>query len=225
MKAKVFLFNIICLSGPWRIRRLLYNKLFGFNISKTSYIGYSFINTKYLEIQEFGTIGNLNIIKGLDKVILKEYAKIGNLNYISAYPSNEKIFFKNISNRNPELVLGKHSHITSRHLIDCSDKIFIDDFTIIAGYRSQFLTHSIDFNNSVQTTLPINIGKYCFISTDCTILKGAALPDYSVLGAKSLLIDKYQTTNYLYGGNPAKPIKYLDINEIKYFQRIDGTVY
>lgn len=217
--------SIICIFGPWKFRRFLYNNLLGYKLSKTSFIGYSIVNIDYLEMKEHSSIGNFNIIKGLDKIVLDFSAKIGNMNFISAYPSSETVFFKKSPDRSPQLILGKHTHITSRHLIDCSDKVAIGDFTIIAGYRSQLLTHSIDFIESRQSTSPINIGKYCFVSTDCTILKGAILPDYSILGAKSLLMDIYQSPNYLYGGNPAKPLKYLSHDNLEYFHRKDGMVY
>jgi acetyltransferase-like isoleucine patch superfamily enzyme len=225
-KQKINLFiSILCLVGPWKFRRFLYNKIMGYKLSKTSFIGYSIINPNYLEMGENSRIGNLNIIKGLDKVVLENNAVIGKMNQISGYPSSEKIYFQKNPKRFPELILGKHTHITNRHIIDCSDKISIGDFTIVAGYRSQLLTHEIDFIDSKQTASPISIGKYCFISTDCTLLKGAVLPDYSILAAKSLLKDSYQTPNYLYGGIPAKPLKYLDFNKTKYFQRKDGIVY
>jgi acetyltransferase-like isoleucine patch superfamily enzyme len=197
----------------------------GYKLAKTSFIGYSIINSNYLEMGENSRIGNFNIIKGLDKVVLENNAVIGNMNQISAYPSNEKVYFQKNPKRFPELILGKHTHITNRHIIDCSDMISVGDFTIIAGYRSQLLTHEIDFIDSKQSTSPITIGHYCFIATDCTILKGAKLPDYSILGAKSLLKDSYEIPKYLYGGIPAKPLKLLDINKIQYFQRLDGVVY
>ncbi len=56
------------------------------------------------------------------------------------------------------------------------------------------------------------------------LLVGSALPDYSVLGAKSLL-NRAQTERYfLYGGVPAKPFKALPETH-GYFLRKTGFVY
>lgn len=56
---------------------------------------------------------------------------------------------------------------------------------------------------------------------DVLFLKGAILPDYSVLGACSLLNKQYNTPG-LYAGNPAKYIKSLE--NYKYFEREYGFV-
>ena len=72
--------------------------------------------------------------------------------------------------------------------------------------------------------MPIRIGDYCFVGTNSVILGGSNLPDYSVLGAKSLLNKKCEVPYSLYAGVPALTIKDLDKNA-KYFQRIDGFIY
>ena len=56
------------------------------------------------------------------------------------------------------------------------------------------------------------------------ILGGSCLPDYSVLGAKSLLNACFETSYFLYGGVPAVPVKQLS-KELKYFLRTEGFVY
>src|SRR5207245_5527131 len=85
----------------------------------------------------------------------------------------------------PQLIVGDHAAITHRHLIDCTDSITIGRFTTVAGHRSQFLTHGIDFEDCVQKAKPIEIGQYCHIGTSCILLPGSRLPDYSMLGAAS----------------------------------------
>ena len=70
---------------------------------------------------------------------------------------------------------------------------------------------------------PVHIGDYCFVGTACTVLGGAVLPDYCVLGANSLLNKAYDKTHQLYGGVPAKPIESLD-PALAYFTRARGFV-
>ena len=57
------------------------------------------------------------------------------------------------------------------------------------------------------------------------LLGGSALPDRSVLGAKSLLNHAFTEECHLYGGVPAKPIKALSLAHTAYFRRETGFVY
>ena len=45
------------------------------------------------------------------------------------------------------------------------------------------------------------------------------MPDYSILGAGSVLTKAYSETGMLYAGNPAKAIKKIDIDTTLYFHR------
>ncbi len=85
------------------------------------------------------------------------------------------------------------------------------------------LTHSIDLQRSRQASRPITIGEYCFVGTNCVLLGGSALPDYSVLGASSVLNKAHTEMHWLYAGNPAQPVKALT-GELQYFQRSAGFV-
>ena len=93
----------------------------------------------------------------------------------------------------------------------------------IAGYQSQFLTHSINVYDNRQDSHPIYIGDYSFTGTNVVVLGGASLPANSVLGAKSLLNKSFQDEWMLYGGNPAKPIIPIR-KDAKYFSRNKGFV-
>jgi acetyltransferase-like isoleucine patch superfamily enzyme len=108
-------------------------------------------------------------------------------------------------------------------MIDCTDSIKIGNFSTIAGYYSQLLTHSINLRISRQECSTITIGDYCFIGTNCVILPGSMIPNFSILGACSLLNRKYEEEYFLYSGVPAKPIKKL--NDYQFFLRSSGVVY
>ena len=49
---------------------------------------------------------------------------------------------------------------TKYHHFDCTSNIHIGKFTTIAGYHSQFLTHSIDLYENRQDSNSILIGDY-----------------------------------------------------------------
>ena len=76
---------------------------------------------------------------------------------------------------------------------------------------------------SRQTSKPVIIGEYCFVGTDCVLLGGAALPDFSVLAAKSLLNKAFTGEYALYGGIPAHKLRELP-KEAAYFHRVTGHV-
>jgi acetyltransferase-like isoleucine patch superfamily enzyme len=93
----------------------------------------------------------------------------------------------------------------------------------VAGARSQILTHAIDFKRNRQVSAPVRIGRYCFVGTACVVLKGARLPECSVLAAGSTLARAYDETFTLYSGVPALPVKALD-RDAEYFRRTRGHV-
>jgi carbonic anhydrase/acetyltransferase-like protein (isoleucine patch superfamily) len=69
----------------------------------------------------------------------------------------------------------------------------------------------------------VRIGRYSFVGTSCVVLRGAELPDYSVLAAGSTLARAQQETFTLYSGVPAQPVKPLD-RDSEYFRRTRGYV-
>jgi carbonic anhydrase/acetyltransferase-like protein (isoleucine patch superfamily) len=74
-----------------------------------------------------------------------------------------------------------------------------------------------------QRAAPVKVGRNCFVGTRSILLKGAALPDCSVLGAGSVLTSGEETPFSLYSGNPAKRVRAL-APEAKYFNRQDGVI-
>ncbi len=220
MKRYISLFSTIL---PWPLRRAVLRRLLGYEIADTSRIGLSWIYPKKLILKEGARIGHLTICKDIDLLEVGESASIGNLDWITGYPSDAPGHFEHQSDRRPELVLSRHSAITNRHFIDCTERVHIGAFASVAGFASQLLTHSINLEKSRQEAYPISIGDYCFVSTNCVLLGGSSLPAYSVLGAKSLLNRAYAESYFLYGGVPAKAIKALP-ETYQYFQRKSGYV-
>lgn len=209
---------------PWPLRRYFLGKIFGFTIHKSAKIGISIILAKKLLMEAHTYIGTFNICNAIDTLSMSANSIIGSFVYITGYPTNLQQHFTHIVNRRCELIIGSHSAITSRHFIDCTAGVYIGSFTTVAGIRSQLMTHSIDLRLNKQHAKEISIGDYCFIGTECVILGGAELPNYSILGAKSLLSKKVTEIYSLYGGVPAKFINKLDKKEFEYFSRTTGFV-
>jgi acetyltransferase-like isoleucine patch superfamily enzyme len=215
--------KVLLILLPWRLRRYLLQRLFGYELHAESRIGLAWVYPRRLVMAAGARIDHLTVVKGLDRMALAECAIVGRLNWISGYPSGLPPHFAHQPNRRPELELAAHSAITNRHIIDCTDRISIGAFATIAGFRSQLLTHSIDLGTSRQEARPIHIGAYCFVGTACTILGGASLPDYCVLGAHSLLNKRFTETHRLYAGVPAESRRELS-PDLAYFKRMTGAV-
>ena len=209
---------------PWRLRRPLLEKQFGFVLHPTSRIGLSFIFPEKLVMEPHTRIADLTMCKNIALLHLREHAVIGRGNWITGFPLGPSPHFAGETDRRPELILGEHSAITHRHLIDCTNSITIGKFTTVAGFQSQMLTHSIDLERNRQASAAIRIGNYCFLGTNSVLLGGSVLPDYCVLGAKSLLNKAFTDTHQLYGGVPARPLQALPA-DYAYFQRTAGFVF
>jgi hypothetical protein len=222
MLKKLAMFLSILL--PWPARRRLLERQFGYSIHLTSRIGFAWIFPRRLVMEENSRIGHLTLCKNIDLLYLGTRAIIGQLNWITGFPSGSSRHFAHQPDRRPELILGAHAGISSRHLIDCTARVRIGAFATVAGFRSQFVTHSIDLEVGRQSSEPIEIGEYSFVGTDSVILGGSSLPHHSVLGAKSLLNKKWDAPFHLYGGVPARPLQELS-HEMEYFRRKEGFVW
>lgn len=210
---------------PWFLRRRILNGYFGYKIDPNAKIGLSWIFPKELIMESGASIGHFNVAIHLDMIQMGCNSKIGRGNWITGFPTNTKSkHFQHQPERSPKLTIGNHSAITKNHHFDCTSSITIGEFCTIAGYSSQFLTHSIDVYENRQSSAPISIGDYTFVSTNVVLLGGANLPSYSILGAKALLNKSLTEEWMLYGGIPAKPLQNIE-KDAKYFSRTNGFVY
>lgn len=218
---KLLLFFSLLL--PWGARRSLLEKQFGYQIHPTARIGLSWINPTRLIMEENTRIDHLTLCKGLDLLHLKAHSMVGRGNWITGFPIGPSRHFAEETDRRPQLIVGEHSAITHRHFIDCTNSVTIGKFSTVAGLQSQVMTHSVDIERNRQASQPVEIGDYCFVGTNCVVLGGSVLPDFCVVGAKSLVNKAFNESYQLYGGVPARPIEKLS-PECKYFRRTEGFV-
>jgi len=208
---------------PWHARRPFLEKQFGYKIDPTARIGCAWIFPAHLIMEEGTRIDHLTVCKNIELLHLKAHSSIGRGNWITGFPLGPSRHFAHQSDRRPELIVDEHSAITHRHLIDCTNSVTIGKFTTVAGFQSQIITHWIDIEQNRQTSAPVRIGDYCFVGTNSVLIGGSVLPNFSVLGAKSLLNKSFTETHQLYGGVPARALQPLSPDS-KYFQRTEGFV-
>lgn len=210
--------SVIIVFLPWRLKRFLLCKVFGYEIHPTARIGLSYIYPDKLKMGKGARIGHLNVAIHLHYIEMADDCSISQSNWITGFPINGKGFFEEFADRKPQLIMGKDSAITKKHLVDCTDTVTIGAYTSIGGYGSQILTHSTSLEHNRQGCEPITIGHNCFIGTRCIILPGSVLPDRAVLGAGAVMKKKFTEQYALYGGVPAKFIKKMD-ETYKFFSR------
>lgn len=210
---------------PWPIKRIFLVRFFKYEIHPSARIGLSWIYPKKLIMNSDSNIGHFNVAVHLDLISIGKNSSIARGNWITGFPINtDSKHFSHQKGRESSLKVGRHSAITKNHHIDCTNIIQIGNFVTVAGYASQLLTHSINIELNIQDSAPITIGDYCFVGTSSTILGGANLPPFCVLGANSLLNKSFSIPYRLYAGNPAKEIKELSKDSI-YFKREVGFVF
>lgn len=218
--------NVFVCLLPWKIKRMILTTFYGYKIDKSAKIGFSYIFPKSLEMEANTVIRNLCVCINIDKLKLGRNSRIGRGNWITGFPTRIKSpFFSHQRNRKAEFIIGNDTLILRNHHFDCTNRIEIGNYTTIAGYESQFLTHSIDIHRNRQDSYPIQIGDYCFIGTRNIILGGSKIPSKSVTGAGAVVTKDLSTYGEfsLFGGIPAKFIKDLSSDDL-YFQRKNGDV-
>lgn len=217
--------KLITILLPWALRRRVLKHWFGYKIHSDARIGLAWIFPKELIMAAGSKIDHFTVAIHLDRIEMGTKATIGRGNWITGFPTQkDSLHFKHQIERRAELILEESSAITKNHHLDCTNIIHIGRYTTIAGYDSQFLTHSIDVIENRQDSAPIYIGEYSFVGTNVVVLGGSLLPPYSILGAKSLLNKSFTKEWMLYGGVPAKAVQEIP-QSAKYFSRINGFVY
>lgn len=216
---------LISLIPFWTLKRLLLCRIFKYYIHPSAFIGFSYVFPDFLFMSKGSRIGHGTICKGLASLKLGRLSSIGNLNWITGFPrGSASKHYANQPNRDPKLVLAKHSAITNRHLVDCTHSVFVGEYTIVAGFGSQLLTHSVDFASSSQVASPIIVGKRSFVGTRSIVLPGCRIASYVVVAAGSVVANDVLQSYFLYGGCPARCLKQLP-HSYQFFLRSSGYIY
>ncbi len=203
---------------PGFLKRPLYRWLFGYKIGKKVRLGFSIIDAGECEIGEKVRIGHLNLIVGVEKLVIKDRARIGHLNvirggdevvigrYAEILRLNEINSIPDPDLRNsadPRFYLGDGAVVTAGHKIDFTDRVEIGRRTILGGRNSSLWTHNR------QRTRPIVIGEQTYIGSEIRVAPGGVIPSRCIVGIGSVITGRLEGEYLLIAGVPAKPIKEL----------------
>jgi len=173
-------------------------------------------DVRRLDFGDRARMGTGNVLRGLDLVLLGENAIIGHWNWISASPA-----FRADGTDRGLLSLGANATIVSRHFIDCSGGVLVDEYALLAGLRSVFLTHQVDYNTCTMIASSITIGAYSIVNACNKIVPGAHIPARSITAMGAVILPGLETQGRLYGGVPARDLKPV---EGQWFHRIDARI-
>jgi acetyltransferase-like isoleucine patch superfamily enzyme len=111
--------------------------------------------------------------------------------------------------------------------IQGTGKIIIGDYTQIScnvGIISA--NHDLYDNRKHPCPGRINIGEYCWIGMNATILPNVNLGDFTIVGAGSVVTHSFPDGYCVIAGNPAKIIKTLDKNKcVRHKSKIEYCGY
>lgn len=112
------------------------------------------------------------------------------------------------------LKMGNLSSLGENSWTYCLDRVTIGEKSCI-GKDVYLITgsHNIYSSDFKQIEAPIVIGDGCWVSTGVYIMPGVSLANFTVVGAKSLVLKSSKIGDVI-GGNPAKFIKSREIKNV-----------
>lgn len=169
-------------------------------------------------IGDHSAIGVGNTFRHLRHVRMAANTGLGNWNYITA-----QIAYQKFSDYVGIFIVEELSGITSRHYLDCGGQIILRRNSGVGGLKSILQSHEIDLVKNETGVGQIILEENSMTGTGCILLKGARLPEKSVLAAGSVLTkarDDALKPCGLYAGAPAKFVR-----ELKDFEFWNRTVF
>ncbi len=152
-------------------------RILGWEIGRSTEIGPGlYLRLTVVKLGDHVRIGPFNVFRDMAEVRLGARARIGQWNWISsALPLVE-------ARGGGYLRLDNDAAITARHYLDCSGGVSIGHHTTVAGVRSTFITHGIEWRSAAQTSSSIVIGDYCIISSNVALTPGTVVESRCVVG-------------------------------------------
>jgi serine acetyltransferase len=107
----------------------------------------------------------------------------------------------------------RNAGITGRHFFDLAETITIGEESLIAGFRSTFMTHGMTADGENKNA-PIITGKRSYVGGQVIFLPGAAIGDFSFVGSGAVVTKNFsEHSHVLVAGNPAQVRKSYSADE------------
>jgi len=174
----------------------------GHKVAPSALIGPNLLyGVRCVKIGECARVGPFNVFRGLSQLILEDYAIISSWNWISAHPG-----FQTVDHDAGTLFMGYAAKIGSRNYLDCSGTVIAREYSHLGGNRCFVQSHAPDYANATVTVGRVTIGHHAMVGSCAVMLKGANLPDQSLLASNSTMLRSSAADGKrgLYAGSPAK---------------------
>ena len=165
-----------------------------------------------LHVGEDAYVGAGNAFRELLVVDLGERADIGQFNWCSGQVQYVRQDDPGLAGT---LVLEPRAAMTSRHYVDCSGGVRLEEFSVIGGVRSTVLTHYADLHVRERCGAPVVLQRGAITLTNCNILAGTTIPPNAVVAAGATTAKPLTEPGMLYGGVPARVVG--DLSEARQF--------
>lgn len=162
-------------------------------------------------------------IKGQDnEIIIEDFCRLKNCSIIVSGNHNRIVIGRwstllnaelCIENSGNEILLGEHTRILGKtHLaaiegtkiVVGKDSMFSSDIHFRTGDSHSILNLE---GKRINASGDIVIGEHVWVGTKVTCLKGARVPDHSIVGACALVTGAFDKPNCVLAGVPAKVVK------------------
>lgn len=198
------LLSLAVIPMPQAVKRLVYTRVFGWDIADDVVIGLSWIDVEKVVLAPGVRIGHFNLIKGARRFEIGRNSYMKNFNQFLGPGLHDRHF------PTCTFVMGAESRIMSRHFFDLSGDIVIADDVNVGGRDSQLWSHSRftrpdGYRDLAPKTLTVETGVYVgarVTLVHCTIPAGAVVGAGAVV-TRSLQIEK---VGDVIAGNPAEVI-------------------
>jgi acetyltransferase-like isoleucine patch superfamily enzyme len=213
---------------PSAVKRWVFRVLFGFQVGSGVRVGLSVLDAGRVvlgdgtrighfnlvtRVGSFETgqkvlIGNLNLIRGGERVLLDSYSAIMRFNVLNAIPDHD-------CTTEPVSVLeiGAGCVITSGHRVDFTDQVRLGKNVIVGGRSSSLWTHNR------QETAAIEVADFCYLGSEVRLAPGAKLPPECILGMGAVLTGEIRESRSLVAGVPAKVVRPLETKDLARIRR------
>ena len=157
-----------------------------------------------------------NVFRNLRHARLGKNTGIGNFNYITASTAYQKF-----SDYVGYFIVEEMAGVTNRHYIDCGGQVILRRNSGVGGIKSILQSHEIDVMKNESHPGQVILEENAMTGTGCILLKGARLPEKSVLAAGSVLTKAPRgaemPTHGLYAGAPARHVR--ELKDFKWWDR------
>lgn len=198
------LLSLLVIPLPQAVKRLLYRRVFGWDIADDVVIGLSWIDIPEVVLAPGVRIGHFNQIKGGRRFEIGRNSYMKNFNQFLG-PGLHDHHFPTCT-----FVMGAESRIMSRHFFDLSGDIVIGDDVNVGGRDSQLWSHSRFTRSGERTLAPktLTVERGVYIGARATLVH-CTIPAGAVVGAGAVVTRTLDVENVgdVIAGNPATVIK------------------